>query len=241
MTGQPHAPANSTSEKDPVPIVLEGGWASGPFCPSGKSRPHWDSMPDRPASSQCLYRLSYRTPAKSTPGKDTVPIILEGGWASGPVCPSGKSRLHWDSMPARPASSQSQYRLSYRTPANSTSEKDPVPIVLEGVWASGPVCPNGKSRPHWDSMPDRPASSQSQYRLSYRTPANSTPGKDPVPIIQEGGWVSGPVCPSGKSRLHWDSMPDRPASSQCLYRLSYRTPANSTPGKDTVPIVLEGG
>ena len=52
-----------------------------------------------------------------------------------------------------------------------------------------------------------------------------TPGKDPVPILQEAGWAPGPVCTGGKSRPHRDSMPDRPARSQSLYRLSY--PANT--------------
>ena len=32
----------------------------------------------------------------------------------------------------------------------------------------GPVCTGGKSRPNRDSIPDRPARSQSPYRLSYR-------------------------------------------------------------------------
>jgi len=49
-----------------------------------------------------------------------------------------------------------------------------------------------------------------------------TPGKDPVPIVQEAGWVPGPVWTSRKSRPHRDSIPDRPARSQSLYRLSYR-------------------
>ena len=49
-----------------------------------------------------------------------------------------------------------------------------------------------------------------------------TPGKDPVPILQEAGWAPGPVWTGGKSRPHWDSIPDRPASSQSLYQLSYR-------------------
>jgi hypothetical protein len=49
-----------------------------------------------------------------------------------------------------------------------------------------------------------------------------TPGKDPVPILQEAGWVAGPVWTEGKSRPHRDSIPDRPARSQSLYRLSYR-------------------
>jgi len=30
VEGQPHAPASSTPGKDPVPIVQEAGWASGP-------------------------------------------------------------------------------------------------------------------------------------------------------------------------------------------------------------------
>ena len=49
--GYPHAPANSTSGKDPVPILQEDGWAAGPVWTGGKSRPHRDSIPDRPARS----------------------------------------------------------------------------------------------------------------------------------------------------------------------------------------------
>jgi len=48
-----------------------------------------------------------------------------------------------------------------------------------------------------------------------------TPGKDPVPILQEAGWTPGPVWTGGKSRPHRDSTPDRPARSQSLYRLTY--------------------
>jgi len=48
-----------------------------------------------------------------------------------------------------------------------------------------------------------------------------TPGKDPVPILQEAGWALGPVWTGGKSRPHRDSIPDRPARSQSLYRMSY--------------------
>ena len=47
------------------------------------------------------------------------------------------------------------------------------------------------------------------------------PGKDPVPILQEAGWAPAPVWTGGKSRPHGDSIPDRPARSQSLYRLSY--------------------
>ena len=49
-----------------------------------------------------------------------------------------------------------------------------------------------------------------------------TPGKDPVPILQEAGWTPGPVWRGGKSRPHRNSIPDRPARSQSLCRLSYR-------------------
>jgi len=40
-----------------------------------------------------------------------------------------------------------------------------------------------------------------------------TPGKDPVPILQEVGWAPGPVWTDGKSRPHRDSIPNRPARS----------------------------
>jgi hypothetical protein len=40
-----------------------------------------------------------------------------------------------------------------------------------------------------------------------------TPGKDPVPILQEAGWASGPVWTGGKFRPHRNSIPDRSAGS----------------------------
>jgi len=49
-----------------------------------------------------------------------------------------------------------------------------------------------------------------------------TPGKDPVPILQEAGRDPGPVWTGGKSRPHQDSIPHRPARSHSLYWLSYR-------------------
>jgi len=56
-----------------------------------------------------------------------------------------------------------------------------------------------------------------------------TPGKDPVPIFKEAGWSSGPVWKGGKSRPHQDSIPDRSARSQSLYRSSY--PAHHYKGR----------
>jgi hypothetical protein len=49
-----------------------------------------------------------------------------------------------------------------------------------------------------------------------------TPGKDPVPILQEAGWAPGPVW-TGAENLAPTRIrsPDRPARSQLLYRLRY--------------------
>jgi len=45
---------------DPVPILQEAGWTPGRVWTGGKSRPHLDSIPNRPDRSQSLYLLSYR-------------------------------------------------------------------------------------------------------------------------------------------------------------------------------------
>jgi len=57
--------------------------------------------------------------------------------------------------------------------------------------------------------------------VSSRLQLHFTPGKDPVPILQEAGWAPGPVSTGGKYRLHWDSILDCPARSHSLYPLSY--------------------
>ena len=52
MSGQQHAPAALYPRgKDTVPILQEAGWAPGAIWTGGKSRPHRDSIPDRPAHS----------------------------------------------------------------------------------------------------------------------------------------------------------------------------------------------
>jgi len=48
-----------------------------------------------------------------------------------------------------------------------------------------------------------------------------TPGKDPVPVLQQAGWAPGLVWTGGNSRPHRDSIPVRLARCQSLYRLSY--------------------
>jgi hypothetical protein len=59
-------------------------------------------------------------------------------------------------------------------------------------------------------------------RGQRHAPAVFTPGKEPVPIIQEYGWAPGPVW-TGAENLAPTGIrsPDRPARSQLLYRQSY--------------------
>ena len=57
-------------------------------------------------------------------------------------------------------------------------------------------------------------------------PGRFIPWKDPVPIVQEAGWVPEPVW-TGAENLPPPTgirSPDRPALSESLYRLSYRGP-----------------
>ena len=76
-TPRPHF----TPGKDPVPILQGAGWAPGPVWTGGKSRPHRDSIPDRPTLRQSLYRLSY-------PAHDTM-LLLD---VNAPVHCEGLSR-----------------------------------------------------------------------------------------------------------------------------------------------------
>jgi len=49
-----------------------------------------------------------------------------------------------------------------------------------------------------------------------------TPGKDPIPIVQEPGWAPGPVWTGAENLVPTGiRSPDRPTCSQSLYRLSY--------------------
>ena len=61
-------------------------------------------------------------------------------------------------------------------------------------------------------------------RGQRHAPAAIYPGKDPVPIVQEAGWSPGTVwtCEENNAPTGIRSS-DRPARSQSLYRLRYRT------------------
>ena len=56
-------------------------------------------------------------------------------------------------------------------------------------------------------------------------PGRFTPGKDPVPIVQEAGWAPRPVW-TGAENLAPTGIrsPRRPLRNQSLYRLSYTSP-----------------
>ena len=54
-----------------------------------------------------------------------------------------------------------------QAPAAIYPRENPVPVLQEAEWAPGTVWAGGKSRPHQYSIPDRPARSQSLYRLRY--------------------------------------------------------------------------
>ena len=57
-------------------------------------------------------------------------------------------------------------------------------------------------------------------------PAAFTPGKDPVPTVQEAGWTPGPIWTGAKNLAPTTRIrsPDRPARSKLLYRLRYPGP-----------------
>ena len=77
-----------------------------------------------------------------------------------------------------------------------TSGKNPVPIVQEAGWATGPVWTGAENLapPRFDPRP------------------LFTPRKDPVPIVQEAGWAPGPVWTRAENLAsHRDSIP-RPSS-----------------------------
>jgi hypothetical protein len=64
---------------------------------------------------------------------------------------------------------------------------------------------------------------------SASRPGRFTPGKDPVPIVQEAGWGPGPVWMCAKNLAPTEiRFPDHPAPNQALYRLSYPGPENGS-------------
>ena len=58
-----------------------------------------------------------------------------------------------------------------------------------------------------------------------RRPGRFTSGKDPVHVVQEAGWATGPVWTGAENfAITGIRSPDRPARSESLYRLSHPGP-----------------
>jgi len=148
-----------------------------------------------------------------TPGKDLVLILQEAGWAPGPVWTGGKSHPNRDSIPDHDRGTRKGRVVSSTPRPHFTPGRDPVPILQEVGWAPGPVWTGGKSHPHRDSIPDHDRGTRKGRVVSSTPRPHFTPGRDPVPILQEVGWAPGPVWTGGKSHPHRDSIPDRPARS----------------------------
>jgi len=62
------------------------------------------------------------------------------------------------------------------------------------------------------------AALEGEWVVSSTPRPHFTPRKDPVPILQNAGWVPGPVWTGGKSRAHRNSIPDLPARSSVAIR-----------------------
>ena len=65
-----------TPGKDPVNIVQGAGWSPGPVWTGGKSRPHRDSIPDRPARSSVAIPTELPGP-RLRMGYVQTPIVLQ--------------------------------------------------------------------------------------------------------------------------------------------------------------------
>jgi hypothetical protein len=73
-TPRPHF----TPGKDPVLIVQEAGWTPGPVWTGGKSRPHRDSIPERPAHSSVAIPTELPGPHKTYCTQFCYKILITG-------------------------------------------------------------------------------------------------------------------------------------------------------------------
>jgi hypothetical protein len=82
-------------------------------------------------------------------------------------------------------------------------------------------------------------STRSGWGVSVTPRLHLTLGEDPVPIVQDVGWASGPVWTGAENlALTGNRSPDRQARRQSLYRLRYPAhkkepsyPLNTRPGR----------
>ena len=72
------------------------------------------------------------------------------------------------------------------------------------------------------ALPFHDHSTRRGWGVSVKPRSLFTPGKDPVPIVQEAGWAPGPVWTGAENFAPTGiRSPDRPARNQTLYRLRY--------------------
>jgi len=120
--------------------------------------------------------------------------------------PQGRSRRVENLVPTRIRSPDRPARSSVAIPTELPFYPRKRPGThFTGVWLGPRAGLDGwkiSSPPGFDPRTVQPVA-QWLYRLSY----HFTPGKDPVPILQESGWAPGPVSTGGKSRPHQDSIP----------------------------------
>jgi len=145
-----------------------------------------------------------------TPGKEPVPIVQEAGWAPGPVW-TGAENLASTGIrsPDSPARSQSLYRLSY--PAHKQCRC----ILAQALRLCTGRTTHRKSRGIALLFLDH--GTRRGWGVSVTPRSLFTPGKDPVPIVQEAGWAPGPFW-TGSENLASTGIrsPDSPARSQSL-------------------------
>jgi len=164
-----------TAGKDPVPILQEAGWVPGPVWKScGKSRFHRDSIPDRPARSQLLHRMSYRAhTAKNIKiiKKVKCTLVQALRLCTGRTAHRGSRGL---ALLFLDHGTRSVWGVSVTPWPLFAPWKDPIPILQEGGWAPGSLWTGAENLALTGiRSPDHPARSQSLYRLRYRAHKNN--------------------------------------------------------------------
>ena len=105
-----------------------------------------------------------------------------------------------------------------------------IPLCLQKIKVTVKVSLiTGHEGPEVEQMYSSTLPSTSALRWGWwSTPPSGrfTPGKDPVPIVQEAGWAPGPVWTGAENLAPLTGIRsyDRQASSKTLYRLSYPGP-----------------
>jgi len=178
-------------------------------CRKSRPPPGFDPRTVQPVASR--YRGQRHTPAALYPW-ERPGTHCTGGWM-GPRagldrCRKSRPPPGFDPRTVQPVASR--YTGSASRPGRSLPlGKTRYPLYRR---LDGPQGRSGQVQkilpPTGIRSPDRPARSQSLYRVSVTPRPLFTPGKDPVPIVQEAGWAPGPVWTGAENLApHRDSIP----------------------------------